>query len=480
MVVSYENILSHFPHDEIRGKQEQVAGLIETFLNDPEKKYLLLQAPVGMGKSALNIMAAKAAGSAYVATANKALQDQYIRSYGHMMSDLKGRANYSCRESPGKNCGNAPCRDSKKSRAVCHKNRMCEYHDAFDDAAGASIASFNFASFLAFTQYFPNEFGPRSLLVCDEAHNVPEWLTGHVGVSVSQRGLDRLGLPFNVPRDNDPEALFDFFMDLKEEVAGVLDDPESGLTGAAEEQLEALYHKLDGLAVFVGDDRSAIDNFVVVRDPERGVELKPINVAVHAKKMILSKADKCIFTSATFLDFKTFYSQMGMPEDEVQVIRVGSSFPKENRPIYLSKVVGALDYKAVMLGPRGEPVGELLPDLVQAIREILALYPRDKGIIHCKPYGLCRYIVGELKDPRIIFPASAGEQKEALERHERSPEPTVLISPSLTEGIDLKDHLSRFQILAKVPYPNTQDPLIARRRHVYPGYYLMKTAIEIV
>jgi ATP-dependent DNA helicase DinG len=49
------------------------------------------------------------------------------------------------------------------------------------------------------------------------------------------------------------------------------------------------------------------------------------------------------------------------------------------------------------------------------------------------------------------------QRDEVIAEHLNSTKPTVLISPSLHTGLDLKDVLSRFQIITKVLYPNKGD-----------------------
>ena len=61
-----------------------------------------------------------------------------------------------------------------------------------------------------------------------------------------------------------------------------------------------------------------------------------------------------------------------------------------------------------------------------------------------------------------------------------SKQPTVLLSPSMTEGVDLKGDLSRFQILCKVPYPWLGDPIIRKRMKKYPSWYPLQTAMTVV
>ena len=49
------------------------------------------------------------------------------------------------------------------------------------------------------------------------------------------------------------------------------------------------------------------------------------------------------------------------------------------------------------------------------------------------------------------------------EEHLVSKDPTILVSPSLMEGIDLVDDLSRFQIIVKVPYASLGDKHVKKK-----------------
>ena len=54
--------------------------------------------------------------------------------------------------------------------------------------------------------------------------------------------------------------------------------------------------------------------------------------------------------------------------------------------------------------------------------------------------------------------------------HQHSKEPTVLVSSSLAEGVDLKDDLSRFQIIIKLPFANLQDVRIKKKSKMGDWY----------
>jgi ATP-dependent DNA helicase DinG len=64
-------------------------------------------------------------------------------------------------------------------------------------------------------------------------------------------------------------------------------------------------------------------------------------------------------------------------------------------------------------------------------------------------------------------------REEVIVEHLNSTKPTVLISPSLYLGLDLKDDLSRFQIITRVPYPDLGDRWINKKREINGQWYGM-------
>ena len=72
------------------------------------------------------------------------------------------------------------------------------------------------------------------------------------------------------------------------------------------------------------------------------------------------------------------------------------------------------------------------------------------------------------------------QREGVIAGHINSIKPTVLISPSLYTGIDLKDDLSRFQIITKIPYPSLHDRWINAKRDVDEQWYSWQTALRLV
>ena len=92
----------------------------------------------------------------------------------------------------------------------------------------------------------------------------------------------------------------------------------------------------------------------------------------------------------------------------------------------------------------------------------MSIHRYDKGIIHTTSYEQLNFIkenVSRENARRLIVTDPEIQRDEVLKQHIDSIKPTVLISPSLHTGLNLKDELSRFQIITKVPYPNKSDRL---------------------
>jgi Rad3-related DNA helicase len=75
---------------------------------------------------------------------------------------------------------------------------------------------------------------------------------------------------------------------------------------------------------------------------------------------------------------------------------------------------------------------------------------------------------------------NSDNRDQILEKHLKSKEPTVIVSPSMTEGVDLKGDLSRFQILCKVPYPYLGDKLVQKKMKKWTWWYPLQTSKTII
>jgi Rad3-related DNA helicase len=58
--------------------------------------------------------------------------------------------------------------------------------------------------------------------------------------------------------------------------------------------------------------------------------------------------------------------------------------------------------------------------------------------------------------------------------------PAVLVSPSMTEGVDLKDDLARWEVIVKIPYLYIGDRQVERRMKIDSDWYNWQTCLTLV
>ncbi len=442
------------------------------------KRFVIIEAPTGSGKSAIAVTMAREAGSAYLLTAQKLLQDQYGRDFPDLAL-MKGRANYRCLVAPT-HAAAAPCITGRKF-PECDD---CPYFCAKDEAMAANSALMNYAYYLTELNY-QGGFGPRELLVLDEAHNAEGALMGFIEVTLSDMQLRRVGVEETIPTAFDDGEFFDFAEDVVPVLTKRRRELEAQLKGAKlppDIALELLTHKqwLDTqlsrleLLSYSRDEENV--EWVVERttgaDGQR-LTFKPVRVASFAEPLMFRFGERVLMLSATILDPPTYLRSLGVEPEDAEVIAVASEFPPENRPIYPRNTARMTRHY----------LERDLPKVVAEITELLESHPSDKGLIHTHTYKIAAAIVKGLPKrhrDRIVTHYGPDGRDAALEQHLKSRKPTVLLTPSMTEGIDLPGDLSRWQVLCKLPYPYLGDPQVARRRELDPTWYDWRTCLSVV
>ena len=216
------------------------------------------------------------------------------------------------------------------------------------------------------------------------------------------------------------------------------------------------------------------DNWVMEEiEPEgrsqRKFSFRAIDISPFAKNYLLRMGKRSLLMSATILDKDTFCKSLGLDISDVEFISIDTPFSEENRPVYVYPI-GSMSAKYI---------NSTLPKMASAIKEILKSHKGEKGIIHCHTFRIANYIKKNIRSKRLLIHNSENRDR-ILNRHITSSENTVLLSPSMCEGVDLKDDLSRFQIIVKVPYPYLGDPLIRKRMNKWEKWYPLQTAKTIV
>jgi len=441
-------------------------------------RVVVIEAPTGAGKSALAVTLAHEARDAYVLTGQKVLQDQYRRDFA-TLALLKGRGTYACEVVQHATAAHAPC-------LMGHTFPECDacgYYRARDAALAAPVALMNYAGFL----HQVNDaggFGERELLVLDEAHGIEAHLMQYLHVRLTDAALERAGVDERLPSFIDP----DYAVDVADALLPRLVARRTQLDGeivTGRHLRQSSLGKLQTLQWLDGQVRrlrwltdtwDAGVEWVCEHGHEQGTRWlgwKPVEVGPFAEELLLGHARRVLMLSATILDETTFLRGLGVDRDEVAVIRVASTFPPERRPLVLRPVARLTRHHQA----------RELPRLIDEVAAIMEDHETEKGVIHTHAYRIASAVYDGLPEHlrrRIVTHVSSDGRQAALEEHLTRPEPTVLLTPSMTEGLDLVDDLARWQVICKLPYPYLGDAQVAARRARDPGWYAWRTSLTLV
>lgn len=208
-------------------------------------------------------------------------------------------------------------------------------------------------------------------------------------------------------------------------------------------------------------------------EDETELEVQPVWVSKYLHKYIWSKYDHIILMSGTILNKELFSSINGINNNESTYICIPSPFPLENRKIYYIPI-GKMSYNLKQ---------QTFNKQIVYLEKILNNHNNDKGIIHSSTYEIAKWIDDRIdykNKKRLLLPVSENKI-QILEQHSNIDSiNTVLLSPSMTEGVDLKDDLSRFQVLMKIPYPSLASEKIKKRIESNNKWYGWLTVTTIM
>lgn len=484
-----ESILDHFPPGfPPRKSQEIVIKEIDKVFSTG-KRIVILEAPVGSGKSAVALTFGRAAGKegAHIITPRKSLQDQYYADFSDDLVLMKGRNSYPCiLDTPPKHykpilaaikegrvhppqrgeqsCSNAPCMGDREVFQMCTADRECPYKLAIEVAQESQIIIHNLHSFI-YQVNFTEQFQKRSILIIDEAHEIETVIRDFIvkKITVSKPIAEDQILSLKTIAELSAFLLRDEYVPLesaqdkirKEQDENYVSDKEAYLR-----KIEAL--TLNEESLDKGFSIESTINLVNGQPMTTTISVIPHNLGNSVETLLLQYGEKVLLMSGTIYNKDSFCRNIGINPADAHFIRVGSSFPKQNRPIY-AKTAYQTDTSHVNWN-------ENFGDMIEKIRKIMAIFGDAKGLIHAPSYYAAEQIAHAIKDPRVVT-HSANDFLTKLETFFRTPGNQVFLSPTCQQGVDFKEDRARFQIILRVPYLSTSSKFVEDKvKKDFPWY----------
>lgn len=383
---------------------------------------------------------------AYALTITKSLQDQYLKLFPDTLL-LKGKTNYICDIDQNFDVETAPCLFVSKIKDDCWEKNRCPYYNARNNALTSQFAALNYKMFLA----LPKHLKRKNFLICDEASELEDELVKRFSAEVNYDRLKNYGIEYRTLTTESYEKarswLNDLTLTINEKINTLMVKAGKKYNTLSQpDRIKLIYLKniMNSLATI--DTLWKDCEFIIDRDAKK-VTFTPLKVD-KLSKSIFDYGDNVLLMSATIIDHKNFAKNLGITDYEY--VEVESDFDAAKSPIHVTSK-NKLNYKNLKV---------ILPDIADQIKQIVEFHKNDKGIIHTHTQEITNILRDKLhSNRRFLFRDVASNNEDILTEHFKADLPTILVSPSLAYGIDLKDDLARFQIIVKLPFP----PLSVKR-----------------
>jgi Rad3-related DNA helicase len=450
-----------------------------TFIVDSPSRINGLVLPTGAGKSLVAATLATLTGwRTAILTSTKGLQDQILGSFETIgLSDLRGQSAYRCRaldrgaiygeyRSEHNQCDVGPC---KAGMACPWRDVGCGYFDAIAQARRTRILVTNYQAWMH-QGAVGDGLGEFDCLILDEAHAAPEEVAGYLTTNITRRTLTEVGL--ECPESEDAIVWIVWANDQRITVAKSIETltritKERRLTPS---EIKQVRQQKNTLRVIERLADAKPDEWLVIEDKGE-FSFHPIEVGAHVEGALLKGIPHVVLTSAT-LTPKTIET-LGIDPSTVGWLSQPSTFPVERRPVIHVATV-RIDHRLDSMGARV---------WLTRLDQILGARADRKGIIHTGSYLRAKLIYEHSEFRSRLLLHERATTREMVEKFRRAGPGAVMVSPSLTTGFDFAGTSCEYQVILKVPWPDSREPVIAARTvkdKSYPAYLAMQDLVQAV
>lgn len=525
-----QQIKDHFPFPELRPGQAENIKRIIIGMRDYKKANFIAEYPTGTGKSPIAWTVGKCLHSKDVTstrghkqitkpnililTSSRQLQKQYSDSFADKgIEYLWSAKNYECINPHMHPEDEVTYGSSGCLKRNCPNNKDCPYLVQKRKFKMAEIGVMNYHYFLSSCEFNPN------ILICDEAHNLPGLLCDIHSLKLSEFGYTRLCSQIEKASHELKINPSSFINPLKLLSREKVEDLEGGLLRS---YCESVGEEFRGIQSSLDDEFKVIDNemqecfeektqppndilkewlrkgraldslhnllerldgytksnvkWVVseLETKQTKITAKPLEV-VEGMEKVIARCNQILYLSATICGPFQFAKELGLDFSTCDYSSTKCPFPIESRKVYTLNT-GSLNYKNK---------AEMLPKFVEKIDWVIDGVTQNwtkvySGIIHSISYDNADFIKKYSKHKDKIFVPTREDLMNLNKIIEKEKEGMVIVSPSILEGVDLFDDLSRFQIFLKVPYGFLGDRWINTKMKLDPEWYSREAVIKIV
>jgi Rad3-related DNA helicase len=312
--------------------------------------------------------------------------------------------------------------------------------------------------------------GDFDCLILDEAHAAPAEVANFLTSTLSQRQLAEVRL--DVPGSTDAVVWIAWANEHRIALTKTVD----AVTREAKErrlslqELRQLRQQKATLRTVEHLAGARPDDWLVIEE-DQAWSFHPVEIGAHVEGALLKGIPHVVLMSAT-LTRKTA-DTLGLDPDTMGWLVQPSTFPVERRLV--------THISTVRIDHRIDPMGTRL--WLARLDQILATRSDRKGIVHTGSYARAKLIYERSEHRGRLVLHERATTREMVEYFRCAGPGTVMVSPSLTTGFDFAGTACEYQVILKVPWPDSREPVIEARTvkdKTYPAYLAMQDLVQAV
>lgn len=506
-----KKIIAAFKRINYKPRDNQIkdCNLIINAFIDEKFDNVVLSAPTGLGKSIIGAVVAEVChelshtdrNASLILMHNNILVNQYHKSFSDHIgfANLKGTNNYTCGllpSLPGHESSASDCVKDfvGKGNPVCNE---CEFNKSREQKNLVKHLITNYDYYFSVSQIIDVEIlAPRYMTIWDEAHTINEVFSNHNTIHLNEEKFDHIiedAIKLNLPDQIISTLQMSKKLLTKNKIThdNYLKYISSIVKLVVPIQLEAAdyaekfwakndrdnYVKFNRIYNKYKSFNSLLNDFIeygfehVFQSLDKEIYIKPIFIGQHIFKEILGTSVKNLFMSATVTK-EFLVKTIGIDPEKTKEIVLDSVFDKENKKFVFVKPI-ALNNRTI-----NEP--ETIEYLTKLCKIIAGFHEGESGIILTPSFALSGQIADAMRnDFNVIEHIRSRSLIDFVELFKET-KGSILISPSLFEGLNLEDDICRFQILVKAPFPSIADDRMRYIMDSYPDIFSLMTLMKIV